>query len=68
MRANNYQSACRSFCRRKRLPNQAQSRMCFHELFLSNSHNGIDNWNITIIDHTETVKALGRKELHWYQT
>ena len=37
----------------------------FHE-HLQNEHNRICDWEITIIDHAETVKSLRQKELYWY--
>ena len=37
-----------------------------HEHYLQNNHNEICDWEITIIDHVEMVKALRQKELYWY--
>ena len=34
--------------------------------YLQNEHNKICDWEITIIDHAETVKSLRQKELYWY--
>ena len=48
------------------LSNQARNKKRFHEHYLQNEHNGICNWDITIIDHAETVKSLRQKELYWY--
>ena len=34
---------------------------------MQNDHNGICDWEITIIDHVEIIdKALRQKELYWY--
>ena len=56
------EATLRSFCRGKSLPNQARSQKRFHEHYLSGGHNGNGNWEITIIDHAETVKALVKEE------
>ena len=56
-RANNYKSTHHSFWKEQILSNQAHNQ---------NEHNGICNWDITIIDHAETVKSLRQKELYWY--
>ena len=68
VRANNYKSTHRNFCRGKTLPYQTQSQKHFHDYYhyLLDDHNRIGNWEITIIDHAETVRALQKKELHWY--
>ena len=42
------------------------TRKSFFEHYLQNDHNGICDWEITIIDHAETEKSLGKKELYWY--
>ena len=53
-RANNYKSTHRNFRKEQILSNQARNkpRIC--------------DWEITIIDHAETVKSLRQKELYWY--
>ena len=53
-RANNYKSAHRNFPKEQKLSNQARNQKCFHEHYEQNDHNGICDWEITIIDHAET--------------
>ena len=64
-RANNSKSAHRNFRKEQILSNQARNQKRFHEYYLQNDHNGICDWEITIIDHAETVKSLRKKELYW---
>ena len=56
-RANNYKSMHRNFRKEQMLSDQTHNQ---------NDHNGICDWEITIIDHAETVKSLRQKELYWY--
>ena len=42
------------------------TRNVFTNIIPQNDHNEISEWQITIIDHAETVKSLRRKELYWY--
>ena len=65
-RANNYKSMHRTFRKEQILSNQARNQKLFHEHYLQNEHNGICVWEMTIIDHAETVKSLRQKELYWY--
>ena len=66
-RANNYKSTHRNFRKEQTPSNQARNQKYFHEHYLSNYHNGISDWEITIIEHAETVKSLREKELYWHQ-
>ena len=66
VRANNYKSTYCNFRKEQILSNQARNQKRFHEYYLQNDHNGICDWEITIIDHAETVKSLRQKELYWY--
>ena len=65
-RANNYKNTHRNFWKEQILSCQARNQKRFHEHYLQNDHNGICDWEITIIDHAETVKSLRQKELYWY--
>ena len=65
-RANNYKSTHRNFRKEQILSNQARNQKCFHKHYLQNEHNEICDWEITIIDHVETVKSLRQKDLYWY--
>ena len=65
-RTNYYKSTHRNFRKEQILSNQARNQKRFHEHYLQKEHNGICDREITIIDHAETVKSLGQKELCWY--
>ena len=65
-RDNNYKSKHRNFRKEQILSNQARNQKLFHEHYLQNDHNGIYDWQITIIDNAEMVKSLRQKELYWY--
>ena len=43
------------------VPKQALKQKHFHE----HRHNGIEDWVVTLIDSTETLKELRMKELYW---
>ena len=60
-RANYYKSMHRNFQKEQILSNQARNQKRYHEYYLQNEHNGICDWEITVIDHAETVKSLGQK-------
>ena len=51
-RANNYNSTHRNFRKELIISNQVRNWIC--------------DWEITIIDHAETVKSLRQRELYWY--
>ena len=63
-RANNYKNTHPSFRKEQAKSNQALNQKPFHEHYLQNDHKGICDWEITIIDHNETVKSLRQKELY----
>ena len=65
-RANNYRSMHRSFWKEQTLSNQALNQKRFQEHYLQNDHNGICDWEITIIDLAETENSLWQKELYWH--
>ena len=50
-----------NFRKEQILSNQARNQKLFHEHYLQNDHNGICDWEITIIDNAETVKSLRQK-------
>ena len=54
-RANNCKSMHCNFRKEQILSNQARNQKLFHEHYLQNDHNGICDWQITIIDNAETV-------------
>ena len=62
-RANNYKSMHYNFRKEQILSKQARNQKRFHEHYRQNDHNGISDWEITIIDHAERVKPLRQKEL-----
>ena len=57
-RANKHKSTYRNFWKEQILSKQAPNQKGFHEHYLQNDHNGICDWEITIIDHAKTVKPL----------
>ena len=57
-RANNYKSTHPNFRKEQIVSNQAHNQKHFHEHYLQNDHNRICDWEITIVDHAETVKSL----------
>ena len=63
-RANNYKRTHRNFWKEQILSNQARNQKRFHEHYLQKDE--ICDWEITIIDHAETVKSLRQKKLYWY--
>ena len=46
------------------VPNQDLKQTRFHENYFSDSHNGIKDWVISLIDSADTLKGLKRKELY----
>ena len=44
---------------------QALKQKRFHEHYCSDRNNGIEDWVITLIDSSETLKEFRRKELYW---
>ena len=53
-RANNYKSTHCNFRKEQILSSQARNQKRFHEHYLQNDHNGICEWEITIIDQDES--------------
>ena len=37
----------------------------FHEHYCLEGHQGIENWNVTLIDQVEDLDSLRKKELYW---
>ena len=65
-RANNYKSTHHNFQKEQILSNQARNQKHFHKHYLKDDQGRICDWEITIIDHAETVKSLKQKELYCY--
>ena len=63
-RVNNYKNTHRNFRKEQAKSKHTLNQKPFHEHYLQNDHNGICDWEITIIDHTEKVKSLRQKELY----
>ena len=59
-RFNNYKSAYRSYRKKRKVSQQR-----FHEHYGQHSHNGIDDWQFTLIEQCETYKQLKEKETFW---
>ena len=62
VRFNNYKSAHRSYRKKRKVPQQS-----FHEHYGQHSHNGIDDWQFTLIEQCETHKQLKDRETFWQQ-
>ena len=63
-RANNYKSAHRDFISKKEVPKHALKQKRLHDHDCMESHTGIEDWVITLIDSTDTLKELRKKELY----
>ena len=50
---------------KKTVPKQALKQKHFHEHYGSDRYNGIEDWVITLMDSSDTLKELRRKELYW---
>ena len=65
LRSNNYKSTHRKFIIKKEVPKQALKQKRFHDHYCTESHTGIEDWVITLIDRADTLKELRKKELYW---
>ena len=63
-RANKYKNTQRKFVNKEVVPKQGLKQKRFHEHYCSERHNSIQDWVITLIDSTGTLKELRRKELY----
>ena len=59
-RFNNYKSAHRSF-----IKGNTVKQASVHAHFEDDKHHGISDWEITLIDQTESVDDLRRRESFW---
>ena len=59
-RFNNYKSAHRSF-----IKGNTVKQASFHAHFEDDKHHGISDWEITLIDQTDSVNDLRRRESFW---
>ena len=59
-RFNNYKSAHRSYRKKRKLSQQR-----FHEHYVQRSHNGIDDWQFTLIEQYGTHKQVKERETFW---
>ena len=64
-RANHYKSTHRKFISKKEVHKQALKQKRFHDHYSTESHTGIEDWVITLIDRADTLKELRKKELYW---
>ena len=55
-RFNNYKSAHRSYRKKRKVSQQR-----FHEHYGQHSHNGIDDWQFTLIEQCENTRAVERE-------
>ena len=65
-RANNYKSTYRNFWKEQNLSKKTRNQKRFHEHYQQTDHNGIRDWEITIMDHSEKKISLRQKELCLY--
>ena len=56
-RFNNYKSAHRSYRKKRKVSQQR-----FHEHYGQHSHNGINDWQFTLIEQCETDEQLKERE------
>ena len=59
-RFNNYKSGHRSYRKKRKVSQQR-----FHEHYGQHSHNGIDDWQFTLIEQCETHEQLKERETFW---
>ena len=59
-RFKNYKSAHRNF-----IKGNTVKQASFHAHFEDDKHHGMSNWEITLIDQTDSVDYLRRKESFW---
>ena len=59
-RFNNHESAHKSYRRKRKVLQQR-----FHEHYRQHSHNGIDDWQFTLIKQCETYEQLKGRECFW---
>ena len=45
--------------------NRKISQQRFHELYMQNRHNGIDDWLLKLIEQCETHEQLKQRETFW---
>ena len=62
-RFNNYTSAYRKFCSKKRVPQAS-----FHAHFEQEGHKGMEDWSFTLIDKARDLDSVRRKESFWQHT
>ena len=57
----NYKSTQRKLVNKEAVPKQALKQKRFQEHYCSDTHHGIADWVITLIDRANTLKKLKRK-------
>ena len=62
LRFNNYKA-----CFRKCSSGQMAPQMSFHSHFCQNNHNGMEDWAFTLIDQTQNLKSLRKRECFWQE-
>ena len=50
---------------KERFPKQTLKQKLFYEHYCSDTHNGMEDWFITLIDSANTLIEVRRKELCW---
>ena len=59
-RFNNYRCAHRNFLKRKKVKQESP-----HAHFAEVNHNGEDDWEVRLIDQTDNVENLRKRESFW---
>ena len=59
-RFNNYRSAHRNFLKRKKVKQES-----FNAHFAEADHNGEEDWEVRLIDQTDNVEDLRKRESFW---
>ena len=57
---NNYRCAHRNFLKRKRV-----KQVSFNAHFAEANHNGEEGWEVRLIDQTDNVEDLSKRESFW---
>lgn len=60
LRVNNYKA-----CYRKYISSKSVPQASFHAHFAQEDHNGMDDWEFTLIDQSTNLPSVRRREIFW---
>ena len=60
VRVNNYEA-----CYRKHISGKLVPQASFHTHFAQEDHNGMDDWEFTLIDRSTNLPSVRRREFYW---